>query len=474
MASLGRQPVEERLNRLVISIEPHGLHSESSYNPVAACSACCLIIIITSDGPSGNRNNCWLAGQPRVIELAPDTYTISSTLYEYTDTVTIGDVSNPAVTKAFSGFNGDYLVVGGQGDGSDHPSGGFGGDSLLMFKNVILDTTSNAGKTGFTALSWAVAQNCALVNVKISMPQSTHTGMVMAPGSIIFVSDVHFTYGNVGLHWAGHQQGQLKGMSFDKCTTGILIDGGNTISILAPSCNTVVQYPNFMLNISNNNGQINLVTVDGNAKIGDKDSLGTFIYGNTRGVNSIKQTNPSEKAPNRPAALSPGGKYPSISAPQYADKKVSDVINLKDVNQNGGFNLHGDGNVDDTQALPGALNTAASNGKIADLPFGVYKVTSTAGIPPGTELYGEAGSTISGFGKAFASASNPTPVVQIGSTPDQKGTARVQDIRFTVHEALAGAILLRIYMAGNSPGYSLEISLIQHDEQEFIFVKYRD
>lgn len=227
-------------------------------------------------------------------------------------------------------------------------------------------------------------------------------------------------------------------------------------------------------NISNNNGQINLVTVDGNAKIGDKDSLGTFIYGNTRGVNSIKQTNPSEKAPNRPAALSPGGKYPSISAPQYADKKVSDVINLKDVNQNGGFNLHGDGNVDDTQALPGALNTAASNGKIADLPFGVYKVTSTAGIPPGTELYGEAGSTISGFGKAFASASNPTPVVQIGSTPDQKGTARVQDIRFTVHEALAGAILLRIYMAGNSPGYSLEISLIQHDEQEFIFVKYRD
>ncbi|KAM3508490.1 hypothetical protein MY10362_001148 [Beauveria mimosiformis] len=444
-----------------------------------------LLNAITSDGPSGNRNNCWLAGQPRVIYLAPGTYTLSSTLYMYTDTVIIGDASNPPVIKASSGFNGDYLIVGGQGDGSDRPCGGFGGEThfSIMFKNVILDTTSNAGKTGFTALSWAVAQNCALVNVKINMPQGAHTGMVMGPGSTISVSDVHFTYGNVGLHWAGHQQGQLKGMSFDKCTTGILIDGGNTISILAPSCNTVgncivlnsgnpwvavidgqntnsgdfftskVQYPNFMLeNISNNNGQINLVTVGGNAKVGGKNSLGAYIYGNTRGANPIYQTNPTEKAPNRPAALAPGGKYPSLSAPQYADKKISDVINLKDVNQNGGFNLHGDGNVDDTQALQGALNTAASKGKIAYLPFGVYKVTSTVTIPPGTELYGEAWSTISGSGNAFASASNPTPVVQIGSTPGQKGTARVQDIRFTVHEALAGAILLRINMAGNSPG----------------------
>ncbi|KAM0665469.1 hypothetical protein ACQRIT_006336 [Beauveria bassiana] len=444
MASLGRQPVEERLNRLVISIEPHGLHSEWSYNPLAACSACCLINIITSDGPSSNCNNCWLAGQPRVIYLAPDTFTLSSTLYEYTDTVIIADAFNPPVTKASSGFNGDYLIDGGQGDVFDRPCGGFGGEThcSIMFRNVILDTTSSTGKAGFTALSWAVAQNCALVNVKISMPQSAHTDMVMGPGSIISVSDIHFTYGNVGLHWAGHQQGQLKGMSFDQCTIGILIDGGNNISILAPFCNTVgncivvnsghpwaavidgqntnfgdlftskVQYPSFMLkNISNNNGQIKFVTVDDNARIGGKNSLGTCIYGNTRDVNLIYQTNPSEKAPNRPATLAPGGKYPSISAPQYADKKVSDVINLKNVNQNGGFNLHGYGNVDDTQALEGALNTAATKGKVAYLPFGVSKVTSTAGIPPGTELYGEAGSTISGFGKAFASASNPTPVV---------------------------------------------------------------
>lgn len=46
-----------------------------------------------------------------------------------------------------------------------------------MIKNVILDTTANSGDSGFTALSWRVAQNCALVNVKINMPQGAHTGM---------------------------------------------------------------------------------------------------------------------------------------------------------------------------------------------------------------------------------------------------------------------------------------------------------
>lgn len=34
---------------------------------------------------------------------------------------------------------------------------------FLSVKNVILDTTANSGNSGFTAMSWALAQNCALV-----------------------------------------------------------------------------------------------------------------------------------------------------------------------------------------------------------------------------------------------------------------------------------------------------------------------
>ena len=272
-------------------------------------------------------------------------------------------------------------------------------------------------------------------------------------------------------------------MTFNECTTGILIDSGFTISIFAPTCNTVgscivlnsgnawvavidgksinsgnfftsnVGFPNFMLeNISKDTTNSNMVVVGGTVKVGGVTSLGTYIYGNTYGANPIYQTNPTASAVNRPAALAPGGSYPVIKAPQYADKTISNVVNLKDVNQNGGFTLHGDGSTDDTAALQGALNTAASQGKIAYLPFGIYRVTSTITIPSGTELYGEAWSTISGSGSAFSSASNPTPVVQIGSSPGQKGTAHIQDIRFTVNEALPGAILLRINLAGNNPG----------------------
>ncbi|KHN97236.1 endoglucanase [Metarhizium album ARSEF 1941] len=419
-----------------------------------------LIDALYSDGPSGGqRDNCWLAGQPRVIYLAPDT-----------DTVIIGDASRPPVIKPSAGFNGNYLIVGGQGD----------------VKNVILDTTANSGSASFTALSWAVAQNCALVNVKINMPQGAHTGIVMGGGSTISVSGVQFNFGNVGLHWrvsTGHQQGQIKGMTFNKCTTGILIDSGFTISIFAPVCNTVgncivvnsgnawvavvdgqsinsgdfftsrVDFPNFMLeNISKDTTNSNMVTVGGSVKVGGVTSLGTYIYGNTRGANPIYQSDPTPKPVSRPAALAPGGRYPVINAPQYAERTASDVVNLKDMKQNGGFNLHGDGSADDTAALQGALNTAASQGKIAYLPFGIYRVTSTVTVPPGTELYGEAWSTISASGSAFSSESSPRPVVQVGSSPGQRGTARIQDVRFTVNEALPGAILLRINMAGDRPG----------------------
>ncbi|KAH8881156.1 family 55 glycoside hydrolase [Thozetella sp. PMI_491] len=444
-----------------------------------------FINALYSDGPSGGqRDNCWLAGQPRVIYLAPGTYTFTSTVFLDTDTVIIGDAKNPPTLRAAAGFSGNYLIVGGQGDGDARPCGGFGGEThfSVMIKNVILDTTANAGSTGFTALSWAVAQNSALVNVEITMPQGAHTGIVVGPGSTLSISDVKFNFGNVGLHWSGHQQAQVRGMTFNKCTTGFLIDGGSTISVIAPTCDTVSfcivlnsgnpwlaiidgtsinagdfftstpGFPNFMLeNISKDTTHSNMVTVGGTVKVGGVTSLGTYIYGNTYGANPIYQTSPTAKAINRPAALAPGGKYPLIKAPQYADKTVSDVVNLKDVNQNGGFNLHGDGSVDDTAALQGALNSAASRGKVAYLPFGIYKVTSTITIPPGTELYGEAWSTISGSGSAFSSESNPTPVVQIG-TPGQKGTAHIQDLRFTVNEALPGAILLRVNMAGNNPG----------------------
>ena len=54
---------------------------------------------------------------------------MSSTIFLDTDTIIIGDAANPPTIRAAAGFNGNYLMVGGQGDGDNHPCGGSGGET---------------------------------------------------------------------------------------------------------------------------------------------------------------------------------------------------------------------------------------------------------------------------------------------------------------------------------------------------------
>lgn len=449
------------------------------YKSVAGGDSAAFRNALYADGPNGDRDNLWLAGQPRVVYLAPGTYVLDSTLYLDTDTVIVGDASNPPTIRAAAGFQGDYLICGGQG--GDTASGGELHFSV-MIKNVILDTKPNAAQSGFIALSWRVAQNTALVNVKIQMPTNAHTGIWMGQGSAVSVGDVKFYQGSIGMHYAGLQQATLKKMEFHGCTIGIQIDNGFTINVHAPVFDTVgfpivlnsggpwvsiidavstnsgtfftsnVGYPNFMLeNISQSPGNSPVAVVDGQTRIKARTSVDTFVHGNTYGANPIYQTEPQIKRVTRPSALAPGGKYPVLTAPQYPHATAGDVINLKNPNRNGGFHLYGDGSSDDTAALQGALKHAAAHGKIAFLPYGIYRVYKTITIPVGTRLVGNAWSTISGFGSAFNDESRPTPVVRIG-VPGAVGTAVVQDMRFTVGEALPGAIILQVNMAGHQPG----------------------
>lgn len=469
---------------------------------MAVNSADGLRSALTSNGPSGDRDNYYLSGEPRTIYVAPGTYTFSeplqyvSMIFEYmlssaftnhsfrmyTDTVIIGDAANPPTLKASSGFNGQEFVIGGVA-GDTYNDGNQGELRFsLMLKNLILDTTANAGNSDFTALSWRVAQNSALVNMQINMPQGAHTGISMGQGSTIQVGDVSFSYGSVGFHYNGNQQASLKNMKFSRCSTGILIDNGFVVNIFAPTFDTVgrsivfnsgnawvsvidavstnsgtfftsnYQYPNFMLeNISKDTTDTDMCVVAGNTKIGAETSVGTYVYGNTYGQDPPYETDPSNEPLSRSSVLAPGGKYPLTTADQYASATINDVINLKDSNQNGGQSISGDGNANDGPGLQAALETAASQGKIAYLPYGIYKTESTITIPSGTRLVGNGWSTISGAGSAFMDESNPQPVVKIGNSGDV-GTVDIQDMRFTVMEQLPGAIILEVNMAGSNPG----------------------
>lgn len=453
------------------------------YEAANAGDAQSFINSLYDNGPSGSRDNGWIAGEPRVVYLPPGTYTLSQTVYLDTDTVIIGDANNPPTIKAAANFNGPFMIGGGAGN--DSPTRGGESHFSVSIRNVILDTTAYTGNSSFIALHWRVAQNSALNNIQINLPHQAHTGIYMGQGSTTSVGDVSFSYGNIGLWYDGHQQAQLKNLQFTDSTTGIRIDNGFMVSVLAPKCNTVgncivlnsagsslpyvsvvdgvsqnsgdfftshVAYPSFVLeNIKKDNTNTNMVVVNGQTKVGGVTSLGTYIYGNVYngGSRATYVSNPTASTVARPTQLAPGGSYPIISAPQYQGKTTADVVNLKDANQNGGFTLHGDGSTDDTAALQGAFNTAA--GKIGYLPFGIYKVTSTITIPSGSQIYGEGWSTISGYGNYFSDESNPKPVVQIGK-PNSSGTAVVQDMRFTVGQMLPGAIILQVNLAGSTPG----------------------
>lgn len=454
-----------------------------TYIAVASGDSQGLINALYSNGPGsssgGDRYNGWLAGQPRTIYVAPGTYTLTETMYMDTDTIIIGDALNPPTIKASSNFNGDFLIVAGVGGTT-----GNGGELKfsLELKNLILDTTANAGDSSFTALSWRVAQNSATTNLQINMPQGAHTGVYMGQGSTIQIADISFSYGSIGLHYDGSQQASLKNLKFSDCTVGIQVDGGNTVNIFAPTFNTVGQAivynsggpwvsvldavstnsgtffnsteesPNFMLeNISKDNTKTAMVVVNGDTKVGGQSSLGSYVYGNTYGANPIYQTNPPIQSLSRSAALAPNGKYPVATVDQYASATVNDVINLKDSAHNGGVTVAGDGSTNDGPNLQTALNTAASAGKIAYLPYGIYRTEVTITIPSGTRLVGNGWSTISGYGSLFSDDSNPQPVVQIGNSGDV-GTVDIQNMRFDVGEQLPGAIIVQVNMAGNNPG----------------------
>ncbi|KAI5293479.1 hypothetical protein KEM52_005492, partial [Ascosphaera acerosa] len=180
--------------------------------------------------------------------------------------------------------------------------------------------------------------------------------------------------------------------------------------------------------------------------------VNTFTYGNTVGDTENGQIyGPSSATRYRPDVVAPGGHLPAVPAPDYKDRPLSDFVNVKDQNTNGGVHILGDNTKDEADALQSVLNYARDNGKIAYFPFGVYRVERTLTIPLGLEIIGEAWSTISGQGQAFKDPDSPTPVVRVGEAGDV-GVNRISDMRFTVGERSAGAVLVEINAAGNQPG----------------------
>lgn len=452
----------------------------SSYNVYVAVNpgdAGSLQSAIDSAG-SEDRQNEWLASQPRVVYIPPGTYELQSTLNMRTDTILFGDATNPPIIKAAAGFSGNYLV-----NGQD-PSTGVAGELSFAvgLKNLILDTTSVSGTSSISALYWGVAQAAQLQNIKIVLAPSSngqgHTGIQLGRGSTLALADVRIENGQNGIWHNGHQQALYKSIYFYKNTIGMLISGGNTISLLNPTFESVgtavsntggspfigiidatsinsgvtfstTVYPSIVIDNLNKDTNSDIVVLRGSTAVAASKHLVNYSYGNTVGRDPIYGAVTGNSA--RPASVAPGGRIPAVVVPNYAHNHVTDFINVKDPRQNGGHVVKGDGNTDDSAALNKVLQFAAATRKIAYFPFGDYRVESTLLVPVGSQLVGEAWATISGGGNFFKDASNPKPVVQVGRVGDV-GVAQLQDFRFTVSDVLPGAIIVQFNAAGYKPG----------------------
>ncbi|KAG6066279.1 hypothetical protein E4U32_006310 [Claviceps aff. humidiphila group G2b] len=425
-----------------------------------------------------SRQDEWLASQPRVVYLPSGTYTVSKTIKMRTDTIIMGDPIQPPVLKPAHDFDGDFLI-----NGQDPATGIMGELSFAVgLKNLILDTTSMKANHNFTALYWGVAQVAQLQNIKIQMPPSDkgkgHTGIKLGRGSTLGLADVRIENGQIGIWHGGHQQALYKSIYFYKNAVGMLISGGNTISLLAPTfdtCGAAVQntegspfvgiidarsmnsgvtfnstvYPSIVIDNLFKDTDSDIVQLPSGTALGPAKHVKNFSYGNTVGRDPIYGA--VNSAPPRSKEAAPGGRIPVLAAPTYADKRAADFINVKDPKQNGGHDIKGDGKSDEAASLNKVLQFAVDNNKIAYFPYGDYRVESTLLVPIGSRIVGEAWSTISGAGKFFKNDAKPQPVVQVGK-PGDVGIAQIQDMRFTVADVLPGAIIVQFQAAGTKPG----------------------
>ncbi|SPQ25706.1 45142afb-4c97-4e2f-8d8b-4538cffdc90d [Thermothielavioides terrestris] len=435
---------------------------------------------INAASNGATRHAQWLASQPRVVYIPPGEYVVNKTIYMNTDTIIMGDATNPPVIKAAVGFSGSGKLFSGQ----DPTTGEKGELSFAVgLKNIVLDTTNVPGRQPFVALWWGVAQAAQLQNVRIHMPHAKygvgHSGMRLGRGSTLTVADVRIEGGQNGIWHNGHQQVLYKSIYFYQNNVGILIDGGHTISIVnstfdtvgtgvlstkgspwialidAKSINSGITFKttasaSYLIENLDKDTKSDIAHGPGDFVLGPQSHVAQFSYGNTIDHNPVYAPIKSTSL-TRPSALAPSGRYPAIPAPNYASSPASDFLNVKDPAQNGGHRVLGDHSVDESAALNAILQLAAAQGKIAYFPFGKYRVDSTLTVPAGSRLVGEAWATITGAGSFFADAAHPRPVVQVGRA-GEVGTAHIQDMRFTVSEALPGAIILQFNLAGATPG----------------------
>ncbi|KAH8777176.1 pectate lyase superfamily protein-domain-containing protein [Hyaloscypha sp. PMI_1271] len=435
--------------------------------------------------------------KPALVYFPSGTYMVNTTIQMWLMTQIVGNPLNPPRLKATSTFSSSFPISSGSSTEINLLLNGWDltdGSTLNFYigvRNIILDTTCFPASGQMTALNWAVSQGTSLYNVQINMPDSSqHYGIEMLSntgccggGSGTMLGDLTIIGGLVGIYLSG-QQYLFKSITFNGCNTAIKVDsqffatfidmtfengataidvsncGTGDISLIDSSASFIGVVVNacssqsgqgsvLIENFQNTNSGPTVKAGSSTLLLGSME--GTWVTGNVyvdNMNNPVVDHKQTETLPstNKPEALlvSGTGKYLTKVPPQYEQYSSSQFASVKD------FGAIGDGKADDTAAITAAL-LANTGCQITYFPHGVYLVTDTIFVPPGSRLVGEVWSVISAANENFANASSPIPLLQVGN-PGDVGVAELSDLVLTTSDILPGTILLQIHMSGANPG----------------------
>lgn len=138
---------------------------------------------------SGGRcgQNCFSSTTtPAIVYFPAGSYVISSPIFDYYNTMIIGNPNAMPTLKASSGFKGGYLI-----DGDPYFGPGLNWPATTVFWrqvcNLVLDTTAVAASTQISGIHWPSAQATSLQNVvfQMSAAQGTeHQGIFCESGEL--------------------------------------------------------------------------------------------------------------------------------------------------------------------------------------------------------------------------------------------------------------------------------------------------
>ncbi|EAW06953.1 glycoside hydrolase family 55 protein [Aspergillus clavatus NRRL 1] len=469
------------------NVKDYGAKGDGVTDDTAAINAA------MSDGgrfsPAGRKTS---TTTPAIIYFPAGTYLISSSIIDYYFTQIVGNPNSLPVIKATPGFTGLGLI-----DGDQYQNdGGQGWISTNVFfrqiRNLVLDMTTIPAGTAATGIHWPTGQASSIQNVRILMSSGAgtqHQGIFIENGSGGFATDITTVGGLYGFN-IGNQQFTMRnlhisdavvgisqiwnwgwtyqGVTITNCKTAFSISNGGPGNQLVGSAimldSTIENCPVFVdtawQSSSSSNGSLILENVAlNNVPVAVKGPSGT-VLGGSGGSMTIGAWGQGHKytpsgpanfqgainAPQRPAALLASGssRYYTKSKPQYEGSSTSSFLSVRSAG------ARGDGSSDDTAAIQSALNSAVSSGRIVFFDQGVYKVTDTLYIPPGSRIVGEAYPVIMASGGRFSNINQPVPVVQVGRS-GESGSIEWSDMILSTQGSTPGAVLVEWNLAA-SPG----------------------